>query len=86
MVAGYTLHQKKRFPFGSVEITLSMHNDTVCDAMICGDFFGSAPTEELEQALCGKTLAYIRQNAADLNVEHYVFGMSAADFSTLLEF
>ena len=86
LVAGYTLQQKKRFPFGSVEITLSMHNDTVRDAMIRGDFFGSAPAEELERALCGKTLARIRENAAELNLSRYIFGMDEAAFTELLTF
>ena len=86
LVAGYTLQQKKRFPFGSVEITLSMHNDTVRDAMIRGDFFGSAPAEELERALCGKPLAQIRENAAELNLSRYIFGMDEAAFAELLTF
>ena len=86
LVAGYTLQQKKRFPFGSVEITLSMHNDTVRDAMIRGDFFGSAPVEELETALCGKTLAHIRENAAEFTPSRYVFGMDEETFAELLKF
>lgn len=86
LVAGYTLHQKKRFPFGSVELTLSMHNDTVQDAVIQGDFFGSASAEELARALCGKTLSQIRENAADFDVARYIFGMQVHDFLNLLEF
>ncbi len=86
LVAGYTLQQKKRFPFGSVEITLSMHNDTVRDAVIRGDFFGNAPVGELERALCGKTLSQIRENAAQLSPERYIFGMDAAAFAELLTF
>ena len=86
LVAGYTLQQKKRFPFGSVEITLSMHNDTVRDALIRGDFFGSVPIEELERALCGKTLAHIRENAAELELAHYISGMDESAFAQLLEF
>lgn len=86
MVAGYTLHQKRRFSFGGVEITLFMHNDTVRDAMIRGDFFGSAPIEELEQKLCGKTLAEIRGNAADFTPERYIFGMDAVALAELLKF
>jgi hypothetical protein len=85
-VAGYTLRQKKRFSFGSVEISLAMHNDTVRDAMIRGDFFGSAPVGDLERALCGKTLSQIRENAADFVPAQYVFGMDAATFATLFEF
>ena len=85
LVSGYTVQQKKRFPFGSIEITLSMHNDTVCDAKICGDFFGSAPIEELERALCQKSLVQIRENVADLAPEKYVFGMDHASFATLFE-
>ena len=86
LVAGYTLREKKRFPFGSVEITLSMYNDIVYDAMIRGDFFGQTPIEELERALCGKTLAQIRQNVTELAPARYIFGMSDADFFTLLSF
>ncbi len=86
LVAGYTLQQKKRFPFGSIELTLSMHNDVVRDAMIRGDFFGSAPAEELERALCGKTLASIRQNAADFKAQRYIFGIDDASFASLFEF
>lgn len=86
LVAGYTLQQKKRFPFGSVEITLSMHNETVTDALIRGDFFGSASVEELERALCGKTLAEIRKIAAELAPSRYIFGMDEETFAELLEF
>lgn len=86
LVAGYTLHQKKRFPFGSVEITLSLHNDTVQDVVIRGDFFGSAPVEELERALCGKTLSQIRENAAEIAPARYIFGMDDAALATLLDF
>ena len=86
LVAGYTLRQKKRFPFGSVEIALVMHNDIVCDAVIRGDFFGSAPLEELESALCGKTLAQIKEKAVDLMAKEYVFGMDPVAFATLFEF
>lgn len=86
LVAGYTLHQKKRFPFGSLEITLSMHNDTVRDAMIRGDFFGVLPIEELEGALCGKTLSELAATSATLQLSQYVSGMTPAELSELLSF
>ena len=86
LVAGYTLHQKKRFPFGSVEINMVMHNDVVRDVMIRGDFFGSEPTEALEAAMRGKTLAQLRENVAELVPARYIFGMSNADLLSLLEF
>ena len=86
LVAGYTLHQKKRFPFCSLEITLSMHNDTVRDAMIRGDFFGVLPIEELEGALCGKTLSELAATSATLQLSQYVSGMTPAELSELLSF
>ncbi len=86
LVAGYTLHQKMRFPFGSVEITLSMHNDTVRDAMIRGDFFGSAPIEELEEMLREKTLDEIALLSPGISFSDYVSGMQASDFLQLLHF
>ena len=63
-----------------------MHNDTVRDAVIRGDFFGSVPVEELEMALCGKTLAQIRENAAELAPSRYIFGMDESAFTELLKF
>jgi lipoate-protein ligase A len=84
LVAGYTLHQKKRFSFGSVEITLSLHNGTVQDATIRGDFFGTAPIEELEQALCGKTLTSLAAAATQIPVSQYVCGMTPEDLAQML--
>lgn len=86
LVAGYTLHQKKRFSFGSVEITLSMHNDTVRDVLIRGDFFGVLPIEELEGAFCGKTLSELAATSATLQLSQYVSGMTPAELSELLSF
>ena len=85
LVAGYTLHQKKRFPFGSLEIMLSMHNDTVRDVMICGDFFGVLPIEELESALRGKARGDLAAVLAALPLSQYVCGMEPADLLQLLD-
>ena len=67
-------------------MTLSMHNDTVRDAVIRGDFFGNVPVEELERALCGKTLAQIRKNAAEFAPARYIFGMDEAALIALFDF
>ena len=82
LVAGYTLHKKVRYPFGTVEISLSMHNDTVRDVVIRGDFFGSAPVEELERALRGKHIAELE--LASLEIGRYVHGMTATELADLL--
>ena len=84
LVAGYTVQQKKRFPFGSVEITLSMHNDTVRDVMIRGDFFGGAPVEELEGSLRGKSLQELESALASVEVSRFIYGMTAPELLEML--
>ena len=85
LVAGYRFCKKARFPFGTLELSLSMHNETVTDAVIRGDFFGVSPIEELEQALCQKTLAELPAFLSGLPLSDYVNGLALQDLLRLLE-
>ena len=49
----YSVHKKKRYPFGTVEVYVDMFNDTVQRAKILGDFFGSSDVSLLENKLSG---------------------------------
>ncbi|MBE6630467.1 MAG: lipoate--protein ligase [Ruminococcaceae bacterium] len=85
LVSAYTLHKKARFPFGTVEISLSMHNEIMTDAIIRGDFFGTLPIEELESAFRQKTLAELPSILSKLPLSDYVSGLQLQDLLHLLE-
>lgn len=77
----YTYTKKKRFPFGTVALSLSMKNDRIEQARITGDFFGSSPVSLVEQALSGQTLATLTPAALPLG--DCIAGMTEADFLSL---
>ncbi len=76
LVSRYELVKKKRYPFGTVEIYLSMERETVRDVRICGDFFGVLPIAELENAIRGAALSALSAHLDTVPVGNYIFGMS----------
>nr|MBQ4319153.1 lipoate--protein ligase [Clostridia bacterium] len=49
----YSRRERRRFPFGTVEIELETAGGIITEARITGDFFGTRDISELECALCG---------------------------------
>jgi len=84
MISDYRIKRKKRFPFGTVEISLLVANDLIKDAIITGDFFECADILELQDKLRGIKLAELGEKIPTLSVREYVYGMSDDDFSSLL--
>lgn len=84
LLAGYTLAKKKRYPFGSVELLLEMHNDRIKTLTVCGDFFGNRPVEALAASLCGARLCEVSARLADMDVGEYIYGMSAEALTALI--
>ena len=80
LLTHYSLIQKKRFPFGTVEISLDMQGELIREAHIGGDFFGNAPIEELEHLLQGCPLGELAQRLADVDVGRYIHGMTTSEF------
>lgn len=80
----YTYTKKKRFPFGTVALSLSMKNDCIEKARITGDFFGSSPLSQIEGALAGQSLATARATLASLPLGDCIAGMTEEDFLSLL--
>ena len=74
-----------RYPFGGVCITLQMQHDTVISATVTGDFFGTAPIEQLEEKLCGKTLSSLTSALEGFDPSPYIHGMTTADLIALLQ-
>ena len=84
IISDYTLTKKKRFPFGSVELSLSIRNDFVMSARILGDYFECKDISILEKSLSGLRISEIRDRVESLSVGEYIFGMTPGDFSSLI--
>ena len=76
----YSVRRKKKYPFGIVEIELDIAAHTVKRAVISGDFFGTAPIEELEAALVGINT----ESPSFINPAPYIAGMSFSELAELL--
>lgn len=83
-ISDYTLQRKKRYPFGSVSLSLSMRHDTVVGAEINGDFFGSADLEKLEKMLEGRTLDQLPQIIKNIDIKNYIHEMTADQLIELI--
>lgn len=79
LVSQYCLVNKKRYPFGTVELALDMQNETVRQVHISGDFFGTQPIAVLEEALKDLTRDRLEERISSLNVGSYIFGMHAEE-------
>ena len=73
----YAKTVKKRYPFGSVEVSYTAENGILTDVKISGDYFGASPTKELEEKLTGKRLSYAELCAAMPDADKYISGASA---------
>lgn len=79
-LTAYTETHRKRFPFGSVEICLSILRDEVTEVLITGDFFELQDISLLETALCGLSPRAI----ASFDATPYIGGMTQAEWRELL--
>ena len=72
--------RKKKYPFGLVNVEMELDRGKINKIAISGDFFGTAPIEELEAKLIGKS--------PDLRLEvdpsAYIHGMTKDILSELL--
>lgn len=79
LLSRYTLARKKRYPFGTVEIALDMEREAVRELHIGGDFFGTAPVEELCHMLRGATRNEAAARLSNLQLDTYIHGMTAEE-------
>ena len=84
LLSQYTLSKKRRYSFGSVEVTLQMAGEEIRDIHFGGDFFGNAPLSRLEQRLIGARRQEMEARLASVPVEQYIFGMTAEELIALL--
>ena len=83
--AEYTIMKKKRYPFGSVEVLMSVVGERIENIKIGGDFFGTADISELEKLLSGKAISELCGVLDDDAVGTSISGMSAGELISLLE-
>lgn len=79
-LTSYTIHRKKKYPFGLVKLAMEMEKDRIARIQISGDFFGTAPIEELEACLIGQRA----DGLLPMDLSPYIAGMSFAEFSELI--
>jgi len=82
----FDMTRRKRFPYGSVEISLTVKNGRMEEIRITGDFFGVRDASGLAEQLRGT--AYRREAAAqklaEIPVGDYIFGAESADLLAIL--
>lgn len=80
----YSLTKKKRYPFGSVEITLQMSGERIEKVHISGDFFGNEPISALEELFIGVNRADVSSRFEKVDVERYIFGMTSEELTEFI--
>jgi len=83
----YEFFQKKRFPFGEVEVHLQTEREgAVQAAKVYGDFFSKKPIAELEEKLCGvhHEAAELQTLLQSIDISDYIQGMTAEEFLSIL--
>ena len=80
-LTSYEVERKKKYPFGLVEVHLSLARDQIQAIKILGDFFGTEPIETLENALVGMDV-----NALSfIDPSPYIGGMTFEELCDLLK-
>lgn len=83
--AEYTIVKKKRYPFGLVEILMSVVGERIKYIRIGGDFFGTADISELENLISGRAFGELCGVLDDEAVGSSIAEMSAKELIALLE-
>jgi len=81
----YMLKTKKRFDFGTIELSLNTEGGYIKNVKINGDFFGIGDISELEASLEGMRYEYdeVYAEIEKRAVERYIFGAEAEQITKL---
>lgn len=80
-LTAYKVAKRKKYPFGIVDLKLTLNADVIEDIMISGDFFEKEPIEKLEARLVGKCISSL----GDIDVSAYIANMSNQEFLELVK-
>ncbi|MBQ2242900.1 MAG: lipoate--protein ligase [Bacteroidales bacterium] len=83
----YTYSNIVKLPSGLVEIFLNVEKGIIRECRICGDYFFTAPTSELEEALVGVLNRYddIFAAVSSIDLNSYISGMTPEIFTGLIQ-
>lgn len=84
-ISRFSLKVKERYDFGTVSISFNMKKDTIADAKIEGDFFGTSDISLLENVLIGNSLSQLESAISNIKISDYIFGMSNCEFIQLIK-
>ena len=76
----YTVQRRKKYPFGIVCLDLTLSGEKIEKIVISGDFFGTQPVGELENALLGQSMKALPA----LDPSPYIAGMTREELTELL--
>ncbi len=85
LLTRYSLKNKRRYEFGTVEIELQMTSDTVENIRISGDFFGNKLISDLEKLLTGVKRNALAERLRYAEVGQYIFGMTEEELGRLID-
>lgn len=80
----FSVLRKKRFSYGLVELHMTLSGGIISDISVRGDFFGSAPINELEGKLCGCKCTLDAISDALSDISSYIFGATVSDIAKLI--
>lgn len=83
----YTYTNSVKLPSGFVEVFLNVEKGVIRECRIYGDYFFTAPTSELEQALVGVLNRYddIFAAVSSVDLNKYISGMTPEIFTELIQ-
>jgi lipoate-protein ligase A len=83
----YTYSNVVKLPSGLVEIFLNVEKGIIRECRICGDYFFTAPTSELEELLTGVLNRYddIFAAVSSIDLNSYISGMTPEIFTGLIQ-
>ena len=76
----YTVHKRKKYSFGIVNLEIKLTKNIIEDIIISGDFFGIGDIKELESKLIGKR----HDNLEKFDISFYINEMTFEEFYELI--
>ena len=76
---------KKRFPYGGAELSFDSEHGVLTSVRLRGDFFGTAPVDELEERLVGCRLLRDELIPRLSDVGRYIHGASPEEIAEMFE-
>lgn len=83
---GYNYAKTERFPWGIIEILVSIENGLIKEIKFYGDFFGDKSVEELENILTGMKYdkKKILEKLRKINVDNFIKGASFEEIASVI--